>query len=216
MKDKIENHAISKEDFCGFCRLLYESNLVSGVGGNLSVRADDRILLTPSGYSLRDVTPEAIVTIDEGGRALNESVPTKDKDMHLGILRARPDINVVCHVHGADIIAVSCLAQPGPDTIPPVTPGFVYYAYPLAMIPFMVPGSKDLTRTVTEHFIDSSSSALLMQNHGLVTLGKDFNEALNIAEEIDEAARIIILANGKPKFISKENVAKIKALGENQ
>ena len=45
---------------------------------------------------------------------------------------------------------------------------------------------------------------------------KDFNEALNIAEEIDEAARLLIFANGKPKFISKENVAKIKALGENQ
>ena len=207
-----ENPFITKEAFCRFCGLLYQAKLVSGVGGNVSARGPEGIFLTPSGYSLRDVTVSMVAIVDEKGSLLDGPRPTKDMDMHLGILQARPEVNVVCHVHGADLIAASCLIKPGPDTLPPITPGFVYYAHPLAMIPFMVPGSKALTRTVTEHFSKTSSLALLMQNHGLVTVGKDFDEALNIAEEIDEAAKIFLLTNGTPQVISKEDIMEIKKL----
>ncbi len=62
----------------------------------------------------------------------------------------------------------------------------------------------------TEQFSNSACRALLLQNHGLVTVGEDFQEAINIAEEIDEAARIYLLTDGKAKAISEEDVRKIK------
>jgi L-fuculose-phosphate aldolase len=201
---------ILKEDFCLFCRLLYDRHLVTGVGGNVSARIGDRFFITPSGHSLRGLNPARVVTLDQKGRVLEGGVPTKDFGVHMGILDIRPDINVVCHVHGAFIIAASTLMDPGPDALPPITPGFVYFAYPLAMTPFRVPGTKEFARDTTEQFSRSTCNALLLQNHGLVTVGGNFEEAMNIAEEIDEAASIYLLTNGKAKAISLADVRRIK------
>lgn len=201
---------ISKEDFCLFCRLLYDRHLVTGVGGNVSARIGDKFYITPSGHSLRGLNPNLLVTLDKKGRVLEGAVPTKDVEVHMGILRIRPDINVVCHVHGAFIIAASALMEPGPDVLPPITPGFAYFAHPLKLVPFRVPGTKDFARATTEQFSHPTCRALLLQNHGLVAVGENFEEAVNVAEEIDEAARIYLMTNGKAKPISLEDVRKIK------
>ncbi|UCF57027.1 MAG: class II aldolase/adducin family protein [Deltaproteobacteria bacterium] len=207
---KRQTPLVSKEDFCLFCRLLYDRHLVTGVGGNVSVRVGDKIFITPSGFSLRGLRPDMVVTVDEEGRVLEGDIPTKDVGVHLGILGIRPDTNVVCHVHGAFIIAASALMDPGPDALPPLAPGFAYFAHPLTMIAFMVPGTKEFAKATIEQFSNSTCRALLLQNHGLVTVGGNFEEALNIAEEIDEAARIYLLTNGRAQAISVENVRKIK------
>jgi ribulose-5-phosphate 4-epimerase/fuculose-1-phosphate aldolase len=195
--------------------LLYERHLVAGFGGNASARAGDKILITPSGYSLRDMKPGLVVTLQNDGKVLEGRPPTKDVEVHLGILNARSDINVVCHIHGAFIIAASTLLDIGPDSLPPITPGFAYFAHPLAMIPFMIPGTKELANATAEQFSNYSCRAILLQNHGLVSIGENFKEAVNVAEEIDEAARIYLLTNGKARVISEENVRKIKNLSSN-
>jgi len=206
------NQHVSKEDFCFFCRTLYDRHLVTGVGGNLSIRVGEEIFVTPSGFSLGDMVPDIVVTVNGEGRVLEGGNPTKDVEVHLGVFSERPDINVVCHAHGAFIIAVSTLLDPGPASLPPITPGFVYFAYPLAMIPFMVPGSKEFAKTVTDQFSESGCSALLLQNHGLMAVGENFQEALNIAEEIDEAARIYLLTDGRARIITNKDITDIKAL----
>ncbi|MDY7037938.1 MAG: class II aldolase/adducin family protein [Thermodesulfobacteriota bacterium] len=208
---KMHNTHTSEEDFCLFCSLLYKRHLVTGVGGNLSIRVGDRIFMTPTGYSLRNLTPNRLVTVNKKGRVLGKGIPTKDMDLHLGILGKRPEINVVCHVHGAFIISASALMDPGHDTLPPVTPGFVYFAYPLKMISFAVPGTKEFVNAAVEHFVNPESRALLLQNHGLVTVAENFDTALNIAEEIDEAARVYVLTNGRAQCVPVEDVSNIRS-----
>lgn len=205
------NASDPKTDFCKFCRLLYDRHLVSGVGGNMSVRAGDDFFLTPTGCSLRDIKPDAVVRVCASGKVLEGNEPTKDAGMHIGILTTKPDVNVVCHVHGAHIVAATSFFEPGPDTLPPLTPGFVAFAYPIPMIPFFVPGTQILAERVTEELTKKKTRAVLLQNHGLVTVGKDFREAINMAEEIDEAARIFVLTRGEAKVISKECIGKIRA-----
>ena len=201
---------VSKEVFCQFCHLLYAKGLVTGSGGNLSVRVGADFLVTPSGHSLRVITRDSIVTVNIDGKVLDRGTPTMELGMHLGILRARTDIDVVCHVHGCHIIAVSALMKPGPESIPPITPGFVHFAHPLTMIPFMVPGTEGLAKAVMEYFAVSTGNALLLQNHGLVTIGKSFQDVLNIAEEIDEAAKIWLLTSGRAKVIQPDHLREIK------
>ena len=203
---------VSKEDFAFFCRLLYGRHLVTGVGGNVSAGVGDEIFITRSGYSLRDMKADRVVTLNKKGRVQEGGTPTKDVEIHLGILRSRPDIHVVCHVHGAYIVAASALVEPGSDALPPITPGFTYFVHPLAMIPFMVPGSKALAKAAIKQFSNASCRALLLQNHGLITVGENFEEAVNIAEEIDEAAGVYLLTNGKAAVISGKDVRKIKKL----
>ena len=174
------------------------------------MRVADQVFLTPSGFSLRDVGPDSVVTVSAQGHILEGSRPTKDAQMHLGLLHARPEANAVCHVHGANIVAATTMLDPGPDTLPPLTPGFVHYAYPLTMVPFLLPGTDALTQTVVNILSDRKCAAVLLQNHGLVTMGRDLREALNIAEEIDEAARIFVLTGGKAKMIPSEDAPKIR------
>ena len=206
------NEKYMKEEFSIFCKVLYNRNLVCGVGGNVSVRFNGKIFITPSGYSLGEINPDVIVSTNMDGEVLDGGIPSKDIGMHLGIFKTRSDVSSVCHVHGASLIAFSTLISPGKNVLPPITPGFVYLAHPLAMLPFMVPGSEILSKAVEESFSTSGCSALLLQNHGLVTVGKNFQETINIAEEIDEAVRIWLLTGGRGKVISDEEVIRIKEL----
>jgi len=197
------------EEFCGYCRRLYDRHLVSGVGGNLSMRSGEVIYLTPSGYSLGDVAPEKVVVLQDGKATPSEIPPTRDADMHLRILKTRKDIHVVCHIHGAPIVALSTVLEPGPQSLPPLTPGFVYLAYPLPLLPFMVPGSENLSKAVENTFSGNGLRAVLLQNHGLITLGRDFHEAINIAEEINEAAQVYLLTRGEAHPIPQADLGKI-------
>ena len=204
----------SKEDFCRYCHLIYDRRLVSGVGGNMAARSGQNILLTPSGFSLRVMEPRSLVTVEPGGKIVEGRIPTKDAEMHLRILRTRPGINVSLHIHGTYTVAASTLLSPGPESLPPLTPGFVHFAHPLMMLPFLVPGTVALAESVEKVFSETRTKALLLQNHGLVVAGEDFDEALDIAEEIDEAARIFILTKGEAKAIPSENLDQIRQASE--
>lgn len=206
------NFDLSREDFCGWCHLLYTRHLVTGVGGNVSARSGNRILMTPTGISLRALAPEEISVLDAEGRLVEGALPSKEANFHIKILQTRSDINVVLHLHGSKVIAASNLLIPGPDTLPPLTPGFVYYAYPLSMIPFQPPGSVKLSESIFTELSRHNSLAVLLQNHGFVTVGKNFSEALNVAEEIEEAAHVYILTRGKGTRISDTDIAAIKSL----
>jgi len=148
--DQRDNFSASKEEFCRFGHLLYERHLAAGVGGNIAARSGNRILLTPTDYSLRDLHPDTVSVVNEKGLLMEGDKPTKEADMHLRIFRQRPDINVVFYLHGPHIIAASTMFEPGPTTLPAITPGFVYFAHPLPIIPFMAPGSRELAESVTK------------------------------------------------------------------
>ena len=210
MSETISTHPPTRASFTSFCRLIYERHLVSGVGGNVSVRLGDRFLTTPSGICLRDMTQDTVVSVDNKGKSNQDTSPSKEFHMHHRIFKVRNDVHAVCHVHSAYIVAVSTLLKPGSNSLPPMTPGFVYLAYPLALIPFHVPGSPELSDIVAHHFSDKKQKALLMQNHGLITTGSTLVEALNIAEEIDEAAHVYLLTSGRGSLIPEKDVRSIQ------
>ena len=199
----------TRESFAKFCRTLYERHLVTGVGGNVSARGRDRFLVSPSGISLRDITPDNVVTVESDGSTLKGVTPSSEFSMHRRILEQRKDISIVCHVHGSYIVAASAILDAGPDSLPPLTPGFTFFAYPLPLVPFYVPGSVELSEAVEKYFTDRNLNALLLKNHGLITVGTSMAEAINIAEEVDEAARIFILTDGQGSKIGKGPASKI-------
>ena len=199
----------TRESFAAFCRLLYERHLVVGVGGHVSARFEDGFLVTPSGMSLRDVDCDSVMFVKGDSDVVQSAEVSKEFKMHLGIFNARPDVNVVCHVHGSYIVAASAILPPGPETLPPLAPGFAYFACPLPMLPFHVPGSAELAEAVGDEFRNSDRRALLLKNHGLRTVGATMAEALNIAEEVDEAAMVFVLTSGKASFISNGDIGRL-------
>jgi len=206
--------AATKKRLVEACNLLYERGLVSGSGGNISIRADiGVVLITPTGLSFKALRPKEISVIDLRENLLEGKPPSMEASMHLKVLDTRPDISVVCHCHGPYSVAASTLLSPGANSIPPLTPGFVYHAYPLYLLSFEVPGSSELAEAVAKALAKKGTKAVLLQNHGMVTVGKDLREAINIAEEIEEAAKIYLLTKGKGKILSDGHIAQIKKLG---
>lgn len=197
----------SLKAFCRHCRLMYDRRLVCGTGGNLAERRGDHILLTPTGRSLRALKTDQVVVSDLQGRYIAGTKPTREASMHLAILRARPEIGAVCHAHGAAVIAVASLLEPGEASLPAITPGFALCAHPLPLLPYFTPGTDELATAVGAVFAGNRRRAVLLQNHGLVTAGRDFDEAFDIAEEVEEAAHAYLLASGKARTLTAEDLA---------
>ena len=211
-------HDPAKDDLCApadrdnlaaLCNLLYDRHLVVGAGGNVSARHGDGFLTTPTGVSLRDMTPDRIITLDTDGQPTGPVRPSKELAMHLGIFRARPDVQVVCHVHGSYITALTALFEPGADTLPCLCPGHTYYAHPLPMLPCFVPGTTDLAEATAAAFADEERLAVLLANHGLITVGTTPADVVNITEEVDEAAMIWFHTGGRARTLPPDAAAEL-------
>lgn len=196
------NEKTLKEELSALCKRLYDRHLVSGCGGNVAGRFGDGMIVTPSGASLGELSGDDMVTVDAQGNSLDGRTPTKEASLHRAILDSRPDARIVAHTHNLHATAVSTLVDPGSDVLPPMTPGFSYFAWPLPMIGFHLPGSEELSRAVMEGIGDKP--AILLQNHGLISWADTCSKTMMIAEEVEEAAQVWILSGGKGKAIAPE------------
>jgi L-fuculose-phosphate aldolase len=193
-----------------YARRIVERGLAAGPGGNVSVREGARIWISPSGFPLDlierdDWVPMEIVT----GRIEREGPrPSSEFEMHLEIYRARPDVNAVVHTHPPVTIGV---ISAGIREIPPMFPDYVAIAGTVGMIEYVVPCSPELAAAVRQEIMAPGMGALLMQNHGLLTVGGSVREAYYRTEVIEEAARIYWVARsvGTPQVLTAAQSAAI-------
>lgn len=202
----VDENALRNE-LAALCRRLYDRHLVSGCGGNVAGRFRDGMIVTPSGASLGELSADDMVTVDARGASLDGRTPTKETSLHQAILESCPEARVVAHTHNPYATAVSTLVSPGPDVLPPMTPGFAYFAWPLPMIGFYIPGSEELNRAVMDDI--GEKSAILLQNHGLISWADTCSKAMMIAEEVEEAAQVWLLTGGKGTAIAPELARRI-------
>ena len=121
------NHTGSIQLFLDTCHLIHAKGLVSGSGGNISLRCDDGILITPSGRSLESLKEEDLVLLQMDGSYTcpNGGIPSKEWRMHLACYHARPDVSALVHVHSSNAVAVSCMKDADSScAIPVYTPGY--------------------------------------------------------------------------------------------
>ena len=188
------------------CRMLHDTGKVSGSGGNVSIRCEDGILITPTGVSLGDVTEDNLVRVRWDGSFDGVIRPSKEWRMHLICYEKRPDVTALVHVHSLYAVALSCLLRPG-DKIPAYFPGYVMRVNDLPMIPYLKPGCPELAESVGE--IIAQRNSVLLCNHGVVTVGKDMSQALNIMEEIEENAQLYFILNGRGHALSEEAIREL-------
>lgn len=173
-------------------RSLFGRGLTHGSTGNLSVRGEGGILVTPTGSSLGTVTADQLSLIDEAGRHVSGPAPSKEAFLHAAVLRARPGDHAVVHTHSTHAAAVSCLADLDPaDALPPLTAYFAMRIGRLPLLPYHAPGDDALEtlaeRTARDHV------ALLLSNHGPVVAGHTLSAAMDALEELEETAKLFLL-----------------------
>ena len=167
---------------------LEASGLAPAASGNLSVRTADGMLLTPTGTRLGALDAAALALLDEAGTPVSGPAPSKEAPLHLAIYRARPDARAIVHLHAPDAVAVSCLVDLDPDdALPAYTAYRVMRIGRLPLVGYLPPGDPALGDAAAAA-APRAGRGLLLANHGLVAWGRDLDEAVAVAEEIEAAA----------------------------
>jgi L-fuculose-phosphate aldolase len=194
------------------CRQLAAQGLIAGRDGNLSVRlGPDRVLVTPSGFIKSLVTAADMVEVDLAGkpRTRGPRKPTSELDLHLRILRHRPDVVAVVHAHPPTATGFAVAGEEIPGNL---LPELIFVVGPVPLVPFGMPGTSELGDRIVPYLEDRRHQALLLANHGAVTVGKTLDEAWIRMESLEHSARIITAAHavGEPKPLTAQAVERLQ------
>ena len=179
--------------FIAACRRAFSLGLQMSTGGNLSMRIDSSIFLVkPSGKALCDLTPDDLLVCNDQGQVLEgEGKPTKELRSHLAVYQVRSQTGAIVHYHPpyATAYAVAGRELPLPT---------VHARRTLQRVPLITPpgeGSPELSTALMKTFSNPELRAALMAEHGIIAAGADLAEAQNLAELVEESARIAYLAS---------------------
>lgn len=198
------------------CRQLAAQGLIAGRDGNLSVRLEPtRVLVTPSGLLKSQIAATDMVEVDlaTGQSRRGARKPTSELDLHLRILRHRPDVRAVVHAHPPAATAFAVAGQEIPGNL---LPELIFVVGPVPLVPFGMPGTPELGDRIVPYIANPRRHALLLANHGAVTMGRTLDEAWIRMESLEHAARIITAARtvGEPKPLDARAVETLEAMRE--
>ena len=135
--------------------------------------------------------------------SLERGEASMESGFHLGILRERPDVDVVLHFQSPYATAVACMKEiPRNFNVTAEVPCHVGSVIPV--IPYFRPGSPELAEQVKAALKDHNSC--LLRKHGQVVCGKDFDQAFERAMFFEMACRIIVLSEGRYEVLSQEEI----------
>lgn len=204
-----------REHICDICHKMWQLGWVAANDGNVSVKLPDgTFLATPTGMSKSFITPEKLVHIDQDGQILDASAglkPSSEIKMHLRCYKEREDVGAVLHAH------------------PPVATGYAVANKPLdeySMIetvialgsipvtPYGTPSTYEVPDRIAPYL--GEHDALLLQNHGALTVGADLITAYYRMETLELFAKISLNAHllGGAKEISRENIDRLISMRE--
>ncbi|KON32003.1 hypothetical protein AC478_01540 [miscellaneous Crenarchaeota group-1 archaeon SG8-32-3] len=169
-------------------RELHEKGLVRGNSGNISAKipGTDMFLVKPSGAPMKFLQPEELVLADLQGNkvrgGLNVSLETP---IHAAIYKARREVQAVVHTHAPTATAFGIAKM---EILPLQVEMFMLLPNGVPVVPFEPPGSKALAEAVQKKITDYD--ALILENHGIVTVGSTIEGACTLNEMVEEAAKI--------------------------
>jgi ribulose-5-phosphate 4-epimerase/fuculose-1-phosphate aldolase len=187
---------------CEHARSLFARGFTVAAGGNLSHRLGDGFLMEATGTSFGRLVPADFVLCDgEGNRAEPGPAPSKEVAMHAAIYRRRPEAAAIVHLHSAAAIALSATAEPtdSGNALPLVS---VYAALRVGRVPLIElipPGTAALAARVAE--VCGEVNAVLLANHGQITWAPTLDQAVDLAEELEQTARIWLMTGGAARTV---------------
>ena len=173
-------------------RRAYAEGLFSGTSGNLSVRTDRGMLITPTSVRYEILTSEDIVRLRMDGTVLEGRLaPSSEWRMHAEIYSRFPAVGAVVHTHSPHATAFAAAGKPIPECLIEMR---IFLGGEVPCAGYARPGTREVGLRCCE--VLSGRGGCLMANHGAVAVGKDLDEALLRAEYIEDAAKIALLSMG--------------------
>lgn len=191
---------------CELNKELPKEGLVTMTSGNVSGRDPQSgyIVIKPSGISFEALTPEKMSIVDLQGNVVESDLaPSVDTPTHLVVYRKMPHINGVVHTHSNYATSFAALGQPIPAVLTAIADEF---GGPIPCGPYCQIGEEQIGEAVVAHI--GHSPAILLQNHGVFTVGPTPQAALKAAVMVEDVAKTVHLAmlRGKPIPIPSEEV----------
>jgi L-fuculose-phosphate aldolase len=189
------------------CLRMVELGINQGTSGNVSVRAGERFLITPSGIAYDEMTPEQIAQMDVQGTYWGPCKPTTEWRIHREIMRARPDAGVIIHTHSMFATTIACLRR--------AIPALHYYVAvgggpTIRCADYATYGTQELAENALVAL--AQRDACLLANHGLIVIGKTLGETLRRTFDIEILARqyVYALQIGEPCILPDDEIERVR------
>ena len=197
---------------------IWNKDYVDGNGGNLTIRVGDNLVLcTPTLISKGFMTADDMCLVDlDGIQKAGTRKRTSEVMTHIGIMKRQPKAKSCCHAHPPHATAFAVASVVPPTCMIPEAEVFLGQ---IGLAPYQTPGSPENADTVGE--IGVTHQSVLMENHGVITWGKDIEDAYWKMENTDAYCKTVWMASqlngGKMKTITgsqaKELIEIRKSLG---
>ncbi|MDI2091224.1 class II aldolase/adducin family protein [Commensalibacter oyaizuii] len=188
------------------CLEMNRLGINQGTSGNISIRHENYLLITPTSIPYNQLKPESIVRLEMDGTSKGLFKPSSEWRFHLDIMKSRPEVNAVVHTHAIYSTIISILGMEIPA---------IHYMVGVAggdnirCAPYATFGSEALSKNAVEAL--KGRKACLLEHHGMIAVGANLSKALWLAVEVETLARQYhgILQLGKVRTLPKEEMAKI-------
>jgi L-fuculose-phosphate aldolase len=209
MKNK-EKFKEQRKEVAGFMRRLYSHGLTTTSGGNISLRvSDNRILITPSATDKGEMYWSEVGIMSLDGENLTPDLkPSIESEMHLSIFRKR-DVKAIVHAH--PVFATSFTAMKRKIDTSLTAEACAILGDPL-FVSYALMGTKELAEIVSDNI--SRSDILLLENHGILSVGSNLLQAFDRIEVLENAAKMTVITSvmGSSRTLSSSRIEEIKRL----
>ncbi|QNQ61284.1 class II aldolase/adducin family protein [Brucella sp. 6810] len=188
------------------CLEMNRLGINQGTSGNISVRHEDYILITPTSTPYDKLTTDSIVRLEMDGKTQGPLAASSEWRFHRDIMLARPDVNAIVHAHPTYSTILAIMGLP----IPPI-----HYMIAVAggddirCAPYATFGSQELS----EHAVEAlkGRKACLLEHHGIIAVGTTLPKALWLSVEVETLARQYhgALQIGEPRLLPREEIARV-------
>lgn len=191
---EVPNENYVKKDIVDISQRCGAQGWCPGTLGNISLynSKSKKVYIKRSGADLNRLKLEDILTLDIDGKVLKgQGKPSKEMGFHLGIYKVRQDARAILHVHPPFATAYAVAGK----KMPMVTEAAKIILVDVPLLPSAPPGSIELATRVTDGFKDSRVKAVLLGEHGVVTIGANLENAYNTTSLVEDTAKIALLSS---------------------
>jgi len=195
-----------REAVADACRRLADDGLVIGTAGNVSVRVDDQVVVTPTGGVFEELRPDEMTVVDLDGEIVDGRLaPTSEIALHLGVYTRLEWPAAVVHTHSPMGTALSCVL----DELPAVHYQMLSLGGRVPVAPYATFGTEELAAKVLDAL--HNRTAALMRNHGAITIGAGLDQAVENALLLEWACTLYWRARmiGDPSVLDDEQLADV-------
>jgi len=202
----------TREDIVAACLEMNRSGINQGTSGNISVRWEEGLLITPTSLPYDQMTPDDIVFLGMDGRSRGSNQPSSEWRFHRDIMKVKPEVGAIVHAHPMYSTIIAIMGR----EIPPL-----HYMIAIAgghTIPcarYATFGTEELSLHAVEALKDRT--ACLLEHHGLIATGPTLGKAMWLAVEVETLAQQFhgCLQIGGPRLLPVEEIEHVRArMGE--